>query len=269
MENADTVSLDDIRELRAKSQKSFINEKLKTAVLGGFDKKDVLRHIDEMRNSELKMQETYTGRINELVAQIESLQSAAEKLRSELASADQLKRKTDILLKSLDNECGAMKHKIENDGEVIVALGKKCGAYETQIKSMQTNYEEVQSARNIKEQYEKLSEDYNEAEKSLNENVKVIAVLRQENEEIRSRNNSLNEENEFLSKSLSELKADARKRASNADLKLSAFCELQKNRLCKLRNFSENSLKHLEEMEAEDNELQKALTTEFCESGKL
>lgn len=254
-ENSELLYNEDIKDLREKTEKDYVNNKLKSTPFGGYNKKDVLDFIAELRDRELKAREIFTSRIGELTATIESLQNEQSAITSALSKANELKNSAQTSLDELTNKYETLKINAENADKTIDAYEKKLSIYEAQVKILKTDYEEVQSAKKYRDLYEKLTDSYNEIADSREKYIKSDAKLTQENEHLKSQNERLNSENELLSKNLSDITAVVRKAGLNANMKLGAYDETHKYLLGNLIKYAEGTLKYLKELEEKENEL--------------
>lgn len=263
MENAEVIHLEDIRDLREKTEQSYIKNKLKPALVGGYERNSVVRLIQELKEREAKAGQTFTERINELTDSLKAVKQQAENLRSDLSEATGLKDQTQKSLEKLTREYQALKAQSCSDSKTLAELQRQCAEYESQVQKFRAVYEEVMTAKNYQAQYDDLLKEYKEIVSSRDQYAKKSAVLEQENVDLTLRNEKLSRDNEQLGRTLAELTVQARQGASDAEMTLGQYGETQKYHLGNLLKYAETFLSHIREMQEKENDFEKTLEEEL------
>lgn len=248
MDNAKLVYLDDIKDLRDRTEKGYVKEKLKSSFLGGFAKSSVMDFINELRESELRTRETFSDRISELTAGLQEARGDAESLKAELESESLLKRKVENELKDIRIEYELLINKNTKNEKILEEYKEKCSGYEKRINELAAEDDEIDAAKSLLAEYETLKTDYGEAARLQKEYSLRCEVLQKENADVKNQNEKLNKENELLCRNSASLSAAARKSRLGAEMKTGAYTETQKYELENLIKYAKSALERLNEM---------------------
>lgn len=254
MEQAVLPVTEEIKDLREKTEKDFVNSRIKKALIGGYDKDDVLKFIAGLRARELESQQTFSGRIKELSALLQNLEQQKNDLSARLEKAIEWKNTARSKLEELSNQCEALQDKLQTSEVMISEYEKKCGEYETQVQSMKVDYEAVQSAKRYKALYEEISASYQEISASRDEYMKSDALHRQENEQLKRDNERFSKENEDLYANFAALTSRILKAGLSANLRMGTYNESHQFLLNSLICSAESTLQNLRDLQEKEIE---------------
>ena len=248
MESTQTTTAEDIRDLRGKTEEGYVRQSLKSSFLGGYEKNSVLRFIGGLRDAGQKERETFYRQLKELTSELDVLKKAKGETERKLGEASLLQEKTLGEKDGYHNELLILRRKTANQEEKLAEFEKACGEYERKVESMTVDYEEFQAAEQTKKQYDSLLSDYRELAESRDESIRRITVLEQSAGELSRENEKLSKENEVLGRKYGELLSCVRNGMLQSQTHFGEYEEKIGFSLNEALEFTEKSLKNLQEL---------------------
>lgn len=268
MKKEDTALREDIKNLRVKTENSFVSQKLKKTLIGGFEKNNVISFVNELKEREANAKETFTARIGELMNELSALKTDKSNAEMKLAEAESAREETERKLQCLYSEYKTLEQNSACDTEKLTELGMKCADYEEKIIKIEKIAEKIEEANRIKAEHEKLQECYEEIVKSRNEYIRLNIGLTQDNCELKAENEKLKREAEKSTTENLKILAAVRSIRLSADGHFGEFEEKHRYLINSVLSLTENALVNIREIVKQSEEYGGILNQDF-ESLKL
>lgn len=259
MESPEIIELDDIRNLRVKTDQDYTRQKLKGALLGGYNKKAVEGIVKNLKSAEQQTRSTLGLRISELTEQVDAVKDELEKQRAEAVQAAAEKDRAEAKLREAVGENERLREQASEAQSECSRLQVKFAQYQEQLRDSEERCAQLEPARGLKEEHQALQSQFNEAAAERDALRKGNAVLSLRANELMTRNEELAGQNAELSRQLAELNAAARGFRLETQGGIGEYAEKQNYLINGISGLMQNTLQALDAMKKSLQEYQGGL----------
>jgi uncharacterized protein YqgQ len=228
MPNSKVIQFDDIRNLRSKTEQSYVQSKFKNSLFGGFDKQDVFDFIKELNEKEQNAQNVFNSHINELSCVVDEIKNERDILSLRLAEAISLKKDIETELINIKNDYAISLRKVENYKAETLIVREKCNEYEQNLEILLEAQHENEALKAIESRFDELQQNFEQLAISREEYAKSNAILIQENTETKNTNAIIMQENKACHQKINELISEIRSYRLKSELEICESSEKNK-----------------------------------------
>jgi chromosome segregation ATPase len=239
MPSTNVVKFDDIKDLRSKTEKSYVQSKFKSSLFGGFNKQDVIDFIQEQKEKEQNAQDVFNSHLNEMSVVVDSLKNERDNSSIKIEETSSIRKEVEIELDNLKNNYAISLSKIENYKVELISLREKCNEHEHNLQKMLEAQQENVESEAIKARYDELLQSYEQLAESREEFAKNNATLKEENAELKNTDTQIWQENKACNQKINVLTSEIRNYRLQSELEICESIEKQRFNI-------DNAIKNIE-----------------------